>query len=352
MMVKVGSGSVIGSKMIVIDHAQCGVANSTHFVLHVGGIFSYLKSVANGGQITSVNCLVFYSDPGLTTVLPFEREVHNLATGRIDYFIDIGTLSISVDTVIYMAWDVITIDRSTPVALWSGANAFRAYQLGDGTTLSGTDSAGNGNLSTIVGAIASAGKIGGAADFGANGAAVMGAYLEGPSAPALTYPFTMSAWAKNLPSTNADRVVQAVSKKSSAGTGWWWGFYSDGSTFGNVKIRAVAQLAGVSVYLTMGNWSPDDQYNLFHIVFVSATSQLLYENGTLLSVFGTAGGGSTPTGVTHTSMGGFFQNTSTPYGGFSGQADAARIWNFGYSASRCLAEFNNQSNPPGFYSVV
>src|SRR3990167_9485614 len=99
-------------RTITIDSTKCGTADSTNFpmlfyVTYDGtGGEPDLRSVANGGKIAQANAydIAFYSDANLTTLLDFERVVHNLSTGAVEYYIEIPTLSSSTDTVIYVAY--------------------------------------------------------------------------------------------------------------------------------------------------------------------------------------------------------------------------------------------------------
>lgn len=156
-------------KTFTIDHTLLGTSDVTNFIVPVTGTFTWAKSVANSGlvNLTSGNpydCQ-WFSDFACTVPLNFERVVHNVTTGKIEYHVEIPTLTHATNPVIYCkVGDVTaTTDESSNAAWpsqWKGV-----FHFGDGATLSVADSTSNGNNLTNHGAVAAAGKLSGAAQF-------------------------------------------------------------------------------------------------------------------------------------------------------------------------------------------
>jgi len=111
------------SRSITIDHTKCGSANSTNFPVLVAGTYSYLATVANGGNVTSASGydIIFTSDSAGTILLNFERASFNATTGAVEFWVKVPTVSNTADTVIYLFYgnSAVTTDQSAPVATWS-----------------------------------------------------------------------------------------------------------------------------------------------------------------------------------------------------------------------------------------
>lgn len=157
-----------GSKVITIDHTKCGSSDSTNYPLGFIGTYSYLATVANGGLVTSASGfdIIFTSDAAGTSILPFERVYWVAATGECEFWVQIPTLSHTVDTVIYVFYgnSAVTTDQSNRNSTWD-SNFVGVWHFGSPTSLDLTDSTSNANNGTNHGATATTGKIGGAANF-------------------------------------------------------------------------------------------------------------------------------------------------------------------------------------------
>ncbi len=146
-------------RALTIDHTLCGSSDSSNFPVLVSLTDATLKSVANGGHVNNASGfdIAFSSDSAGLTLIPFELVNYNAATGAIEFWVSVATLSHTTDTVIYMQYGGTSItDHSNKAGVW--ASAYKAvYHLGDGTTLNLTDSSQSGNNLTNVGGTATGG---------------------------------------------------------------------------------------------------------------------------------------------------------------------------------------------------
>ena len=93
-------------------------------------------------------------------------------------------------------------DQSDPVNTWD-SNFKAVYHLGNGTTLTATDSTGGNNGTLINSPTATAGKINGAAHFVSTSSQLIS--LANPGDFPITTAWTMEAWVK--PSTDGNVVL-------------------------------------------------------------------------------------------------------------------------------------------------
>src|SRR5712671_3592677 len=162
-----GSGAYTYRRSITIDHTKVPNTDQSNYPLLISGTYSYLATVANGGNLQNSNGydVIFTSDTGCATQLNHEVESYNAATGAVNYWVKVPTVSHTTDTSIYMCYgnSSITNDQSNKNAVWD-ANYKGVWHLGNGNSLNVTDSTNNLN-GTNQGATAVNGKVGGAASF-------------------------------------------------------------------------------------------------------------------------------------------------------------------------------------------
>jgi hypothetical protein len=126
-----------------------------------------LSQVADGGDVENADGydIIFTSDAGCTTILPFEKDVYS-SIGAIAFWVKIASVTTASDATFYMCYDnssISTFQGGAASAVWS--NGYIAvYHGGDGTTLDVNDSLGSFN-GTNNSATATAGQIGGAIAF-------------------------------------------------------------------------------------------------------------------------------------------------------------------------------------------
>src|SRR5205085_4696663 len=154
-------------RQMTIDHTKVPSAQSNFAVL-VSVTDPALKTIVNGGHVANANGydIGFYADSGGTTKLKWEVEKYNGTTGNLIAWVKIPSVSSTTDTLFYLFYGdpSITTDQSDPVNTWD-SNFKAVYHLGNGTTLSATDSTGGNNGTLVNSPTASAGKINGAAHF-------------------------------------------------------------------------------------------------------------------------------------------------------------------------------------------
>lgn len=151
-------------RAITIDHTLCGSSDSLFFPVLFDGTYSWLATLVNGGRLTDSNGydVIFATDATGSTPIPYERVVHDVTTGAVEFHVQVPNLSASTDTVIYVLYgnSAITTDQSDRNGTWD-SSFVAVWHFGDGTTLDLTDSTANGNNGTNHGGTAGASLCGG-----------------------------------------------------------------------------------------------------------------------------------------------------------------------------------------------
>src|SRR5205814_4920131 len=189
-------------RSLTIDHTKVPSTQSNFTVL-VSVTDPALKTVANGGHVANANGydIGFYADSGGTTKLKWEVEKYNGTTGNLIAWVKIPSVSSTTDTSFYLFYGdpSITTDQSDPLNTWD-SNFKAVYHLGNGTTLSATDSTGGNDGTLFNGPTAIAGKINGAAHFVSTSNQTID--LANPGDLPITTAWTMEGWFK--PSTDGN----------------------------------------------------------------------------------------------------------------------------------------------------
>jgi hypothetical protein len=91
-----------------------GTPTLTDFPFLFSGTYDYLADTNHGGKVTSIHGydILFYSDSALTTQLDHEIESYDNASGAVNMWIRIPTLSQTADTTIYMKYGDSSITTS------------------------------------------------------------------------------------------------------------------------------------------------------------------------------------------------------------------------------------------------
>lgn len=318
-------------RAITINHTQVPNTDQTDFPLLFSGAYSYLATVANGGNVQNAqgDDIIFTADAAGNTVLPFEQESYSSSTGAVAYWVKIPTLSHTADTVIYLWYgnSNIAVSQAQPTAVWS--NGYRGvWHFANGTTLSLADSTANGNNGTNNGATAIAGQIGGGVNLnGSQFFTVPGsAVVNGSAARTISMWFKTTATAavstffsQGDNSGNGHRAQMLVS-----GTGTLWTEYENASLNANVSG------------FNNGSW-----HNMTFVY--TGTNDQIYVDGALKNTGSNALN-------TATTVGTFGRDWSgSNY--FAGTLDEARISTVARSADWIATTYNNESSPSTFYSV-
>lgn len=200
----VASGGTAHFRTITIDHNQVPNTDQANFPVTIFGTLTYMKSTGNGGAVVNANAfdVVLTSDAAGLNVLPYERVVHNLSTGFIEYCVKVN-LSHSTDLVIYLQYGnaSITTDQQNRVGTWN-SNYQAVYHMKDGSTLSAADATTNAVNGTITGATATTGEADGGAALSGTGQ-----YISLGNKLGITGDFTIEAWVKPSSFTDYNAIL-------------------------------------------------------------------------------------------------------------------------------------------------
>jgi hypothetical protein len=335
-------------RSITIDHTKVGTVSNTDqssFPVEVSLSDATLSHAS--GHVTNANGydIELFSDPGLTTRLPAERETYTDSSGVGTYigWVNVPTVSHTTNTVIYMAYgnSGISTDPNSDATygathVWD-SNYKGVWHLNAASGGTENDSTSNGNNSTSNSSTATTGEIGG-------GAAFVGAssqYINIGSTASLNglTTLTASGWVQVTPGNSG-----AISGSWSGGGNYNWLLYFDGTKThlvwsNNGNYNNGGNIAG-GTSLSGGTW-------YYITAKISGTTATIYVNGVQDATGGSvalAGSGIQQIGATNGSN----------Y--INGKIDESRISNSARSADWIKTEYNNQSNPgnigsPGFYTV-
>jgi len=337
------------SRAITIAHTKVPNTDQTNFPLLISGTYSYLATAANGGKVQSANGydIVFSSDAAGASLLSFEREKYVAATGEVDFWVRIPALSHSADTTIYIWYGnaSVTTDPATPAQVWD-SNFKGVWHFANGSTLTASDSTGNGNNGTPGNSpTPTAGQIDGAAAF--NGSSNYISYANSSSLNFGSGSFTVSLWMSgnaaqgggNYPAIIQKSVNDLTAVPSSVGWMIWW----DNST--SLYKVLISGGAG-SERTTFTGVSNDGTWRQLAMT-ITPTQMLLYVNGVALTPYNRIYSGATDTTATM-NMG--WWGTYSRY--WHGVLDEVHISSGARSADWIATEYNNQSSPSTFYSIA
>jgi len=334
------------SKKITIDHTKVG-STLTDYPLLFAGTYTYLKTTGNGGDLTSSSAydLIFTSDASGLVTIPFERVIHVITSGLVEYHIKVASVSSSVDTDIYLFYGnaSVTTDQSSAAAVWD--SSFKIIQhLGDGTTLSVVDSTGvntiiNNGATAVAGAF-SAGAIGGAAAF--NGSTQ---YIDCGNNAAINITgnnITIECWYKQ---SSAGAFKRAISNAIGSYTG---GYELNTWTVGNYNYAQYGN-AGTQCYFTP-NSAHASAWQYF-VAMISSGTMSFYVNASSITALGSQNQGSAAiaTSSSHLNIG---RNPSNSSDYMAVNLDEIRISNIARAAGYITACYNNQSSPSTFYAIT
>jgi len=315
-------------RAIVINHSQVANADQSNFPVLISGTFSDLATAGNGGNVQSAQGydIIFTSDAAGQTQLPFEQETYSASTGAINYWVQVPTLSHTIDTIIYMFYgnSSVTTDQSNKTTVWD-TNYKGVWHLSNGTTLNANDSTSNANNGSVGGSISAAtGKVDGAA----SSPGTTGNVITTPnSITADTSPFTYSFWFNS-----AGGGVAAFRGQDGFGNGWSAEVQVGSNIAFNIVNSSPTQInLSSNAAITAGTW--------YYVtaVWTPGLGMKLYVNGTLDN-------SNTNNSSTLRSSTKGVQLSDA----FNGLLDEVEISNTARSASWITTEYNNQSSPGTF----
>lgn len=325
-----------------VDHTQVPNTDQTNFpvgIIDNSGL-ARLKTTGNGGHVSNANGYDIrpFSDSGLTTALTYELVFYDAATGKIEMWVKIPTLSHTSDTIIYLGYgnSSITTDGSSNTT-WD-SNYLGVYHLSNGTTLSGADSSQSGRTGTLVNTpTATAGQIDGAGNF----VFASSQYIDLGTGYAPTA-LTMSAWAKANSYTNNN--INAILVRNNNSTSW--AYVSTRTISGTTKVlyelkgNTDLQPTSTPTTLTTGVWY------YFTVTYDSSGGLIGYINGAVEGTH-TANGA-----LATTSASTMISRDNVPGGLYwDGIIDECRMSDAVRSADWITTEYNNQVAPGTFYAV-
>src|SRR5579862_8933316 len=169
-------------KTIMIRHAQVSSPTSL-------ANFPVLVSLSSDSDLAahaqpSANDIVFTDSSG-TLKLNHEIETYNPSTGQLIAWVQVPSVSQTIDTSIYMYFGNPTAGtQQSKAAVWD-ANYQGVWHLANGTSLSASDSTSNAANGTISNSVATNGEIGGGASFTGIGGSLdfgsgSGLHITGP----------------------------------------------------------------------------------------------------------------------------------------------------------------------------
>lgn len=303
-------------------------ATQTDFPVVIKTTLPRLKTISNGGRVSNASGYDIrpFSDSSLQVPLTYKLVFYDAATGEIEIWIKVPSLTTT--TVIYLGYgsDLYTSD-SSDFATWN-SNYTAAFPFANGTTLDLTNAANFNQFSptTTTGTpTASVGQIDGGLDIG------VGDRCRGTAGPAYASgtPYTISLWGKSTVATLKQAIVVG-DVAGSAGFNW----PANGNVFQGFHQRsslAFVLLNSVST-LTSGTW--------YHIAQTYDLANVrLYINGALEVTSASVTTQNPGTGI---SIGHFLD--------WIGIMDQLHLSNVARSLTWLQTEYNNQLAPDTFWS--
>ena len=328
------------SRAITISHTKVPNTDQTNFPVLISGTYSYLATTSNGGNVTNSSGydIIFTSDAGGTSPLPFEKETYNPSTGAMIYWVKVSTLSHTTDTVIYVFYgnSAVTTDQSNKTGVWDDSYK-GVWHLSNGTTLSGSDSTANGyTLTNNNSTAAVSGEIDGAATFNGTNNYLSNSSLSIPAGSAITVSF----W----------NYVPSSTLQNESG-------FSVGNNDNPNRIQAHDPWSDQTLYWDYGSWTGGGRVSTSYSSHLDAWTYVVLEYnpaGTVHSIYlnGSSAASSSSSNVPTSAQTGVY------LGGWpaaslyeKGNLDEFRISTTVRSADRVASEYNNQSSPSTFYSL-
>ena len=322
------------NKQITVDHTQVP-STQTNFPVLISGTYSYLATVANSGGIQNTVTLngltvpadlIFTSDSLGISLLSWEISDYNPVTGEIEIWVNIPTLSSSIDTIFYMFYgnSLVTTYQCVASSTWNATYGLVAH-LNSGANIYQDSTSHNSvehhQVNTSVPAKINAGieQVGTAAEvfwahFGSN---------------PMSGSFTLSCWL-NVLSLGADTSLCQISATN--------GRFLNYGTFGTHNLSTVEQ--GVVAIQEV----PYSSYiNTFHKIdwVYDGTNSIVYIDGINVS------------SIPYTFIG------SVNIDQYIGQnaanndqiVDEYHVVSTNHSQDWITTEYNNQNSPSTFYSI-
>jgi RHS repeat-associated protein len=321
-------------RMITIDHTKVPNTDQANFPFLFNTTDPLLANTASGGHVTSPagNDIIFTSDPSGLTVLNYELEEYNPATGQVIAWVRVPNLSHNMDTVIYMFYgnSNVSTPQQNPAGVWDSTYE-GVWHLANGTVLSTNDSTTHSNNGTDYGATATTGEIDGAASFNGNSYIDIGNMGSFPAQGMIEFwmqPSSLSSY-PNAFTTNYNGGNNGIR------------FEEDSSGDFSVAIGN-GDFNGYS--FTSGGLVPNAWYQVVLTWDTASSTAAGYING--MPAFNVNSSNLWPSTLQNVAIGSGY-NTGRNWNGI---IDEVRVANAARSADWVATEYNNQSSPQSFYS--
>ncbi len=325
------------SRVLTIDHTQCGHADSVYFPVLVSVSDTSLKTIGNGGHVCSGDGsdILFFKDAGEVSKLNWEIELYDGTAGILIAWVLLPIVSCTTDTNFYMQYGdpgISSFEGGSAGSVWN-SNYIAVYHLG--STLTADATAHGQDLNNVNSVTKVTGKIGDGAHFSsALFQSLLRDYVPGlPQGPAER---SMTCWFQMA----ANQSQEFFGYGDNRGLGYYsrFAFYYTGS---NVLCVEVSGASSSFPWVYDTNW-----HKMTAVLPAGATDLnqvLIYFDGVLQTVTMSPSSAILLTSNEQLALGQiptYYLDTF-----FSGTLDEVRIMDKGISADWEITEYNNQNNP-------
>jgi hypothetical protein len=337
------------SRSITISHSKVPNTDQANFPVLIQGVYPYLANIPNGGSVQSSNGfdIIFATDSAGTQRLKWEIESYTGTTGSVAFWVQVPTLSHTTDTTFYMLYgnpSVSTFQGNTN-GTWA-SNYAAVYHLGDNAAnrnvIDSTSNANTGTAQVNTSAkTTTAGEIGGALRFDGSSD-----YINSGRGSSLTITgnITLEAWvyANSMPNLGGQAYLLDKGYNGS-NEAYFLRLETDnnGTSYVEAGTYSFPQPYQAQVPVTgfSGKWH--------HVAGTYSGTWNVYVDGIQTTSSQTQG----PLNSNEPFVMGARDATGGILSLLNGTLDEVRVSSVARSADWILTEYNNQSNPPTFYSI-
>lgn len=330
-------------KKITIDKTKVsGGSDLSNFPVLISLTDTDLRTTGNGGSVTNANGYdIILTDGTDSTQLDHEIEKYNAATGEIQLWVRVPTVSASVDTVLYMYFGNSAVNSSQEdgAGVWD-SNYKGVWHLSEnpaGTAPQINDSTINTNRMTSFGTMTSGdqmtGKIDGSIDFDGVDDYLENANFSADVAGATT--LTLEGWVYPPNNPGTHEAYFGIRNEVNADL-----YIVQLQTTNALECRF---RNSTGTYSTAGHSITPNAWQFVAIV-VNGSTTACYVNG--LAGAGVSSSGSISNTAVPIRIGNDGNNN---YGTI--RADEVKVSTVARSSGWIATEYNNQNSPATFYSV-
>ncbi len=340
---RVSISAVDGGTYAAIQRCKIfsSASTKTHFPVLVSGVYSYLATTANGGDVESASGhdIAFYADEALTTPLGHEVLSWSPTTGQLAAWVKVPSLSEGTDTEIYLAYGDPSVSWPMENKGWTwDRNFLGVFHHNDNaantTVRDSTVMSANGTHSANTSANSVAGKIDRALDLTDDQTTIAdNAYWE-PSAA-----YSMECWVKPHSATQSGFVGKDYVTPRAAP----WVSYGVAFLTGN--YYAEANVSGTLRQVLSG--APGPQQDVWdHIVgFYTGVDLVVMVNGVVKALGAWAGT------LSYSNAPLVLGDDCAGTSQFNGLLEEVRISSVARDMDWFTTCYTNQNDPATFYSI-